>query len=192
MRDEHAINQTGTRSSLKYFLLMPILIVFGCSSAPDILPVGAPDLAKRDWVRRVVAYSDFPVLVTKSPGDQQEQNNLQISVTWRGKWHWFKTVPFATARKATFVLYEPGGGPLCTVEIPNTGKETDSPNCTFTNGKVIEYASRPLVGELSYWFGDNQDPEAEPVTRTYYVISQPTPVDPPTAANPPAATGQTR
>jgi len=172
------------RFSLRCFLLMPILVVLGCSSAPDILPVGSPDLAKRDWVRRIVAYSDFPVLVTKSPGENEK--DLQIAVTWRGKWIWFEHMPFSAATKAQFVLYKPGGDKLCSVDIKNTGEPTNFENCTFMNGKVIDHASLPLVGELKYWFGNNQEPEDEPIVmRTYYVIAQPTPSDPP--PQPPAA-----
>lgn len=178
MKDEDTDYRTIKRISLRFFLLIPTLIVLGCASAPDILPIGAPDLAKQDWVRRVVAYSDFPVLVTKTPGT--DDTKVEISVTWRGKWLWWETIPFATATHATFSLSQPGGETsLCTgtVEIKNTGKETDVLSCEY---KVLDYTSTPLVGELTYYFGDNTAPGGEPVTRTFYIINQPQSYPPPT------------
>jgi hypothetical protein len=161
--------------SLRCFLLIPTLSVLGCASAPAILPIGAPELAKQDWVQHGVAYSAFPVLVTKTPGTHDKK--LEISVTWRGKWLWWETIPFATATHAEFSLSQPGASKsLCTVEIKNTGKETDVLSCEY---KVLDYTSTPLVGELTYYFGDNKAPGGEPVLRMFYVINQPRSYSPP-------------
>src|SRR5882762_9092751 len=130
MKDADTDYRTSKWFSLRSFLLIPTLIVLGCASAPDILPVGAPELAKEDWARRIVAYSDFPILATKTPG--KDDKKLEISVTWRGKWHWWETTPFVTATHAKFSLSQPGAEKsLCTIEIQNTGKENDVLSCEY-------------------------------------------------------------
>ena len=172
MRDGHADYQTNKWSLLKYFFVIPTLVALGCASAPDLLPVGSPDMAKRDGVRRVVAYSDFPVLVSKMNDDK----DLQVAVVWRGKMLGYKTIPFATAKRVQFNLSQPGTSKvLCTFDIQNTGNETDYKSCEFN---VRDYFSIPLVGELTYWFED-KEPEPETVIRTYYLIEQPKPIPPP-------------
>jgi hypothetical protein len=177
MKDRLTDYRTSKWFSLRYFLPIPTLIVIGCASVPDILPTGAPEMATSDGVRRVVAYSDFPILVTKTPGGEDQE--LKISVTWRGKWLWWETIPFATATHAELSLSQPGAEkPLCTVPIKNTGQVTDYLSCKY---EVLNYTSMPLVAELTYWFGDNEEPGREPVTRTVYVIKQPQSYPPPTA-----------
>ena len=168
MKTNHTSFRETVSSFFKHGLVIPILAVLGCASAPNLLPVGAPELLLYPGVRRIAGATDYPVVVTTAKDDKK----VEIRWAWRGKRLWGKT-PFSTANAVQFTLRQPGGETLCSLpEVKNTGNPDDTVTCEFD---VAKYTSEPLVGELTYWFGDERGDENLPdrVMRTYYLIQQP-------------------
>lgn len=179
MRARHASFLENLRSLLRYCLVIPTLAALGCASAPDLLPIGAPEFAKRPFVRRAVGYTDFPIVVSSMKDDKKVQIVWTYNGAWLGTWYWwsFEKGPFAIATRVKFTLSEPGAKtPLCSSGyIENTGKESQTYDCEFD---VEKYFGQPLVGELTYWFGDKTEEDSSSpglMCRTYYLIEQPKP-----------------
>ena len=154
-------------SLLKYCLVLLNLIAVGCASAPNLLYVGADEILDYPIVRKIAADQDYPVVVTTTKG----QTSVQIRWTNRGEWIWGET-PFAKARVVQFKLFRPGlQKPLCdSGQMVSSEKKWD---CPFT---VTEYTSKPLVGEMNFWFMDKpgvDDLPAGVVLRTFYLFERP-------------------
>jgi hypothetical protein len=153
-------------SLLKYSLVLLNLIALGCASAPNLLFVGSDEILEYPLVRKINAAQDYPIVVTTTEG----QKSVQIRWTTRGGWIWGET-PFAKAQVVQFKLFQPGmEEALCdSGQIISSGERFD---CPFT---VTKYTSKPLVGELNYWFMDKPGVDDLPsvVLRTYYLIERP-------------------
>ena len=152
-------------SLLKYCLVLLNLIALGCASAPNLLFVGSDEILEYPLVRKINADQDYPIVVTTTKG----QKSVQIRWTNRGGWIWGET-PFAKAHVVQFKLFQPGMQELCDSGQIVSSKEVF--DCPFT---VTEYTSKPLVGELNYWFMDKPGVDDLPgvVLRTYYLIERP-------------------
>ena len=151
---------------LKYCLVGLSLVPLGCASAPNLLYEGADPKLERPLVRKVAAEQDYPIVITTT----SDQKSVQIRWTNRGGWIWGET-PFGKARLVQFKLFKPGtNDELCdSTRITSSDEKYE---CPFT---VTDYTSKPLVGELNYWFMDNPGAGDLPgiVMRTYYLIEQP-------------------
>ena len=157
-------------SLIKYCVLAFNLVALGCASAPNLLYVGSSQILEYPFVRKAVAEQDYPIVVTTTKG----QDKVEIRWTYRGEWIWGGP-PFAKAHRVQFKLFKPGmSGLLC-----DSGPITDEKETYDCELKGENYISKPLVGELNYWFMKNPgaDDPPEVVLRTYYLMEQPKPTE---------------
>lgn len=161
-------------SLCRYCLVIPTLAALGCASQPNLIPAGADEFVGYPGVRNVVAAIDYPIVQTVET-TTNDYNKVPIRWTYRGARVWGEK-PFAKANRVQFILRQPGGSEiLCdSHEIKNTGKEYEDYTCEFD---VKKYTAEPLVGELSYWFGEKTEDDVGPesVMRVYYLIEMPKP-----------------
>jgi len=166
MRAAHLSLRENWLFLLKYCLVVLNLVALGCASAPNLLYVGADPILEYPLVRKAAAEQDYPIVITTT----YDQKSVQIRWTNRGGWIWGET-PFAKARLVQFKLFKPGTNDvLCdSMRISSSNEKYE---CPFT---VTDYTSKPIVGELNYWFTDKPGADDLPsvVMRTYYLIEQP-------------------